>query len=194
MCRGSRWFTMAVMLELTDEIVRAAGRHLDGQVGLVEPVAYDVASPTTGALFRLRGAGWSRFVKVVQSFRHWPLLDVFPAELRDRALGGSMWRYEADLYGSDLADVLPPGLRLPEVHGIEDLADDRVAIVLEDVHTDDSAWTLRRFARAARLLGRLERADDRRRGPAGHRMAGAGRADAALLRQPGGARGPAGAA
>ena len=30
MCRGSWWFTMAVMLELTDEIVRAAGRHLDG--------------------------------------------------------------------------------------------------------------------------------------------------------------------
>jgi hypothetical protein len=143
------------VVELTDEIVRAAGRHLAGRVGLVEPVSYDVASPTTGALFRLRGAGWSRFVKVVQSFRHWPLLEVFPPELRERALHGSTWRYEADLYGSGLADVLPPGLRLPEVHGIEELANDRVAIVLEDVHTDDSPWSRRRFARAARLLGQL---------------------------------------
>lgn len=145
-----RWHPV---IELADDVVRALDHHVRG--GVVEPVAYAVASPTTGGLFRVRGDGWSRFVKIVQAFHHWPLLHVFPADLRARALTGSRWRYEADLYGSELARVLPPGFRLPHVHGIEALGDDRLAIVLEDVATDESPWDLGRFERAARLLGRL---------------------------------------
>jgi hypothetical protein len=60
-----------------------------------------------------------------------------------------------DLYLSDLGDRLPAGLRLPVVHGVVDLGDERLLLVLEDVDVDHSPWDAARFARAARLLGRL---------------------------------------
>ena len=62
------------------------------------------------------GPTWSVFVKVVQSFRHWDLLDLLPPEMRARALATTAWRYEADLYRSDLGALLPAGMRLPAVY------------------------------------------------------------------------------
>jgi hypothetical protein len=122
-----------------------------------EPVAYAHDSPTTGGLGRLRGPGWSAFAKVVQSYRHWSRWPLLPAESREAllTLGRGRWRQEVDLYLSDLGDRLPAGLRLPEVHGVVDLGDERLLLVLEDVHVDHSPWNDERFARAARLLGRL---------------------------------------
>ena len=119
----------------------------------IERVDYDVASPTTAALFRVRGEGWSRFVKVVQSYRHWPLLHVFQPTSGPR-LGTAAWRFEVDLYQADLGAVLPSGLRLASLHGVEELGDDRVALLLEDVATAEP-WDGGRYVAAARLLGRL---------------------------------------
>lgn len=145
--------------------VRTALRHPHAAVGpwSVQPLDHGIGQPTTGGLFRFRGLAvdctgvvpWSLFLKVIQSYRHWPLLDVLPPELRDEARAGTKWRYEADVYTSDLNRVLPAGLRLPRVHRIEDLDDDRVALWMEDVATHDTPWDLPRFGRAARLLGRL---------------------------------------
>ncbi len=124
---------------------------------MFEPVAYAHDSPTTGGLGRLRGPGWSAFAKVVQSYRHWSRWPLLPAESRQAlfALGRGRWRQEVDLYLSDLGDRLPAGLRLPEVHGVVDLGDERLLLVLEDVDVDHSPWNDERFAWAARLLGRL---------------------------------------
>ena len=46
-------------------------------------------------------------------------------------------------------------MRLPVVHAVADLGDDRMAIVMENVEVTDTAWDTARFARAARLLARL---------------------------------------
>jgi hypothetical protein len=121
----------------------------------LEAVEYGSESPTTDGLFRIRGAGGSLFVKVVRSHRHWARFDILPPELRERAQRASAWRYEVDLYRSNLGRLMPPGFRLPDVHGVEDLGDDRVALYLEDVAADPSPWPRARFERAARLLGRL---------------------------------------
>src|SRR6478735_1726248 len=129
----------------------------------VEPVDYDYGSPTTDGLFRIRGDSlvggaerpWSVFVKQLRAYRHWQFFDVLPADLRAVARTGNQWRYEADVYRSGLPGALPEGLRLPGVHRIVELDDDRLAIVLEDVTRSDDPWNDHRFATAANLLGRF---------------------------------------
>jgi hypothetical protein len=90
----------------------------------VEPVAYRIGSPITAGLLRVRGVAaaggralpWSLFVKLLRSWRHWPGLQALPPALRERARADPSWRYEADVYRSDLAAALPDGLRLPRLH------------------------------------------------------------------------------
>ena len=120
-----------------------------------ERVDYPHESPATEGLARLRGDGWSAFVKVVRSFRHWPRWATLPQEARDVLGDASVWRHEVDLYTSDLGAVLPTGMRLPGLHGVVDLGDDRMVLVLEDVDVDPAPWDWERYTRAARLLGRL---------------------------------------
>lgn len=155
------------LLRLHDAEVRALARVVLDEPAAevdswsVEPVDYAFGSPTTGGLFRIRGSAgsgavpWSAFVKLVHSYRHWPLLDVLPAELRMRALSSSAWRYEADVYRGRVAEALPDGLRLPRVYRVHELGDDRIAVILEDVASAATGWDSARFGRAARLLGRL---------------------------------------
>lgn len=122
---------------------------------MIEPVDHPNESPATDGLARLRGDGWSAFVKVVRSFRHWPRWSSLPEEAQTVLGDESVWRHEVDLYTSGLAEVLPPGMRLPELRGVVELGDDRVLLVLEDVEVDPSPWDRERYARAARLLARL---------------------------------------
>jgi hypothetical protein len=134
-------------------------------VGVFHPVDYPHDSPTTGGLGRIRGHGWSAFCKVVQGPRHWARWPSLPTPSRETmSVASSRWRQEADLYQSDLGRALPVGMRLPAVHGVVDLGDDRVLLILEDVDADPSPWDTERFASAARLLGRLQ-ARMTRRGP-----------------------------
>jgi hypothetical protein len=120
-----------------------------------ERVDYPHESPATEGLARLGGDGWSAFVKVVRSFRHWPRWATLPHEARDVMGDATVWRHEVDLYTSGLGAVLPAGMRLPRLHGVVDLGDDRMMLVLEDVDVDPAPWDRERYARAARLLGRL---------------------------------------
>jgi hypothetical protein len=78
-----------------------------------------------------------------------------PQDARDVLGDASVWRHEVRVYESELASVLPAGLRLPGVHGVIDLGDDRVMLVLEDIDADPEPWDRERYSRAARLLGRL---------------------------------------
>ncbi len=136
---------------------RAARRDASADPGTwtVEPVPYAIASPTTGALFRVTGTDWSLFVKVVESFRHWQHVHLLPPDVLPRVVDGHGWRYEADLYQSAAHRLMPRGMRMPAIHGVVELGDDRVAVLMELVVTDDSPWDLGRFARAAYLLGRV---------------------------------------
>ena len=124
-------------------------------VDVFERVDYPHESPATEGLARLRGDGWSAFVKVIRSFRHWPRWVTLPQEARDILGDASVWCREVDLYTSDLGAVLPAGMRLPGLHGVVDVGDDRMMLVLEDVDADPALWDRERYARAARLLGRL---------------------------------------
>jgi hypothetical protein len=121
----------------------------------VEPVDYPFGTPTTEGAVRLRRGADVLFVKLVRGFRHWPLLHTLPPDLRAMALASPLWHYEADVYASDVGKVLPDGLRLPVVHAVTDLGDQRMAVVMENVEVTGEPWDAGRFARAARLLGRM---------------------------------------
>ena len=121
----------------------------------IEPVNYPFGTPTTEGAFRVVGTGETLFVKIVRSFRHWPLIDTLPQDLREEAIASPLWHYEADVYTSGMGALLPDGMRLPRVYAVADLLDDRIAIVMENVEVADADWDTARFARAAYLLGRL---------------------------------------
>jgi hypothetical protein len=160
--------TAARMPRLDDRELVTLARAASGLPGSelrhswTEPVDYPVGTGSTGGLWRVRGVvedggrghSWSVFVKVLRSYRH-ALPEDAAGWVRERAAADLSWRHEADLYRADLDDVLPPGLRLPRRYRIDDLGDDRVAEWLEDVPAAPAVWDLPRFARAARLLGRL---------------------------------------
>lgn len=124
------------------------------------PVEYEIGTPTTAGLFRVFGRAadgaavvpWSLFVKVIQAWRHWELFAIMPPAMQ--AIGATAWRHEAVLYQSELGRLLPDGLRLPTLHHVQELGDDRLALWLEDVPTADVVWDRARFERAAGLLGR----------------------------------------
>jgi hypothetical protein len=121
----------------------------------IEPVDYPFGTPTTEGAFRVRTPAETLFVKILRSFRHWPLFPTLPPDLRELALATSLWHYEADVYASGVGALMPSGMRLPRVHAVVDLLDDRMAIVMENVEVTGAAWDAARFGRAAFLLGRL---------------------------------------
>ncbi|MFI7587732.1 aminoglycoside phosphotransferase [Spongisporangium articulatum] len=136
-----------------DEI---AGRPLDPRSVTVDPVPYTFGSPATGGLFRVAAAGaegeWRAFVKVLQHLRHWPALQFMPPPVRESFLEFFPWREEVDMWRPAFVDRLPAGLRVPELHRLVELPDDRLAVWAEDVAVDESPWDDERFDRAAYLL------------------------------------------
>jgi hypothetical protein len=83
------------------------------------------------------------------------MIGMLPDGLRQRALDSPMWRYEADVYTSQVGALLPAGLRLPVLHAVLDLGDDRIGIALEDIDIAGKVWDEDRFAHAARLLAQM---------------------------------------
>jgi hypothetical protein len=130
----------------------------------VEPVDHRIVSPGTAGLYRVSGSaadgderlGWSLFVKVLQSARHWPAFDLLPADLREWMQTSMAWDYEVDVYWSALRHSMPGGLRLPRLYRVYDAGDQRLAMWMEDVRIADVEWDPPRFRRAATLLGRLD--------------------------------------
>jgi hypothetical protein len=150
---------------LTDDVVADLARKVLGDAEAIrgswwaEPVDYEFGTPTTKGAVRVRGVtggerSWSVFVKVIQAYRHWPMIGMLPPGLRQRVLDSPLWRYEADAYTSEIGGLLPAGLRMPVLHAVLDLGDDRIAVVLEDIAIADTGWDDDRFAQAARLLAR----------------------------------------
>jgi hypothetical protein len=119
-----------------------------------EVVDYAYGSPATGGLFRLRGTGWSWFCKVLQHVRHWPGLSQMPADVAAEFSATFPWRSELELWDEVYASRMPQGFRPPELHGVVDLGDDRLAVWMEDVPLAAPSCELDLFERAARHLGR----------------------------------------
>lgn len=122
----------------------------------VEAVAYDSGSPATGALARVRGDGWSVFVKQIQAVRHWPRLHMLPEPFRTDFAAQFPWRGELVLWDDSFAGRLPKAMRVPKLYRLTDLGDDRLLIWMEDVEAiADAEWTPDHFTRAAAALGGL---------------------------------------
>ena len=109
-------------------------------------VAYDIDAITTAGRYRVTGqarhadatAGFSFFVKVVQSWGRHPAFRFVPAEMREWALASVPFEAEPRVYLSDLADRLPPGLTMPRAYAVADLDAESTALWLEDVPVDDA--------------------------------------------------------
>src|SRR4051795_4759302 len=124
--------------ELADIVGVALGRPVRLADWRVTPVGYRSMTPSTGALVRVGGttedgADWSIFVKILQHARHWPMLDLVPAPLRDDFTGYFPWRGELAAWEPAFTTRLPEGLRTPRLYRLAELPDDRVAVWMEDV-------------------------------------------------------------
>ncbi len=152
--------------QLTDLVAALLGEPVD-RVAVLESradeVAYDLPAITTAGRYWVRGTarvGSGRrpfcfFVKHVQSWGRSPLFAEVPAEIAAMAEATVPWRTEPLAYRSDLGDRLPDGLRMPRAIGVFDLDEASASIWLEEVAALPVVWDIPRFARAARLLGRL---------------------------------------
>lgn len=127
----------------------------------VTPIDHAITAPATDFLRRVRVVADDaerlelRLVaKGLQSAIH-GLPAFIPREDRERIAAIVPWRLEAEVYTGDTAGRMPPGLRLPELCGVLDRADDRIQLWLEDVEPVDVPWSAADLARAATALGRL---------------------------------------
>jgi hypothetical protein len=174
----------------TDALLRRVVREVvgDSAAGVVdvgvERVAYTSSSPATGGLHRVTGTArradgrstsWSVFVKTLQHPRIWPQLQELPADQVERFAAEFPWRWELEQYRA-LAGRLPDGLRSPVIHAVDESRDGYCVLWMEDIDQSPAPWTLERYARAARALGRLaargwlERQDAPPRFPVGYAL------------------------
>ncbi|WP_020385541.1 phosphotransferase [Kribbella catacumbae] len=129
----------------------------------IEPVDYEIGTPSTEQLLRIAGTAtvagrtveWSAFVKKLRSARHWPLIHLVPEPFREHFVENLPWQLEVAVHRSNLATLMPDGLRLPKMYSIGEYDDDRATLWMEDVIQLPGAWPLGRFEHAANLLGRL---------------------------------------
>jgi hypothetical protein len=145
---------------VADLAAQALGRPVPPQLPDVVPVAYPFGSPATGALLRVQGRDearqpWSLFVKVLHHVRHWVLYPMLPPEFAEEFAAQFPWRSELDAWLPAFSDLLPEGMRLPTLHQVIDLGNDRLAVWMEDIRESDEPWDEQRYERAAWLLGRL---------------------------------------
>lgn len=148
-------------LERLPEAVSAMlGEPVELQTWTATEIPYASGSPATGGLRRVhgrtrQGRPWSIFLKVLQHPRHWPGLTMLPPHVQAAFLEGFPWRGELAAWEPGFADRLPGGLRLPALHLLDELGDDRLGVWMEDVVTSQEPWDLGTFRRAARALGGL---------------------------------------
>ncbi|MEO7753983.1 MAG: phosphotransferase [Terracoccus sp.] len=127
----------------------------------LDAVSYDWGSPATAGLWHATAGAPGRaasraFVKLLRHPRLWPgLQSVPPGPTRDFFLDTFPWRFELDIVLSGIAEVLPPGMRIPRLLHHEALDEDHVAVWSELVSERRGPWSLAELGRAAQLLGML---------------------------------------
>lgn len=138
-----------------------------GVVAGATAIEMPVLNMTTGGLWRVRGTAslagsaepqvpFSAVVKLVQSPLLWQHIDQVPPHMREELALRYPWRTEAQVYASDLGQVLPPGGRLPEIYQVIEVDPQRTAIWMEDVQEHPaSTWSDATFTHASYWLGCL---------------------------------------
>jgi hypothetical protein len=120
-----------------------------------------MGNPVSVGLYRFEGTGqdqaermaWSVILKIIQS----------PANVGATNMGEgddqthwNYWKRELLVYPSGLLETLPEGLAAPRCFGVRELPGNLAWLWLEDiVDVEEGAWSLERYARIARLLGRF---------------------------------------
>lgn len=122
------------------------------------PVGGRLDNMTTASLERVRttyddGTTRSQIVKTLRPASASPQWELIPEQFHDEVLRTLDWLDEPRLYGCGIAGDLPPGLRMPVLHRIDN-SSERITLWLEDV-ADTTAWTVDRYERTAHALGRL---------------------------------------
>ena len=142
------------------EVARAVtgGQHGPMATWAVTGSAHRVENMTTASLRRVSGTmadgtPWSVFVKALHPASESPIFEMIPPEHHAQVLAELDWLDEPRVYRSGLGAQLPDGLRMPVLHHLEETPT-RITLWLEDV-ADVGRWDLDRYARAARVLGRL---------------------------------------
>ncbi|MGY1637148.1 hypothetical protein ACI78V_10905 [Geodermatophilus sp. SYSU D00742] len=148
---------------LRDDLRRWTHRPgLDVDAVTCTPIPHRISAPTTRALTRVEVAASDgaelltlRLVtKELQAARY-GLPRQMPDDTRAHLDRVIPWRLEADALTGDLAGLMPPGLRMPEVVAVHERDGDRMTLWLEDADPLDTPWTAADTARAATALGRL---------------------------------------
>lgn len=130
----------------------------------VSPFPYNWGAVSTAGLWRVDVSGrsaagsasYSFFVKLLRHPRLWPYIEMIPeGPPRDLFLRTVPWRIELEMLESGIADLLPPGLRTPNLHAAKPHDDDHVALWYEFVTAWPGEWSLHDYARTASQLGRL---------------------------------------
>lgn len=136
---------------LSEAVSRALGKPIDGLVDVRrDPLAYD-AFLANRSVSRLRGTAatpdgsmqWALIEKVTEG------PGVASAYLYDNGLR------EFQAYRSGLLGDLAPGLVAPTAHGMEESADGRLTLWLDDLHTDGRRMAGDDVVGTARHLGRF---------------------------------------
>lgn len=132
-----------------ETIARVAQAALDDPLAQVAswertPLSWLAIAPTTAELARYSGTSadgrtWSAILKVIR---------------RPESRWTPEWRREADVYASGFLDSLPPGIVAPRLYAIDETPTE-VSLWLEEVVESVPVWPLRRYAVAARDLGRF---------------------------------------
>jgi hypothetical protein len=152
----------AMTTDLTDLVRQSLGEPgaeiAEQRVEQIGNGAGEIRALCTGGLHRVSGTTttgrpWSFVTKAIHSLKHSAMLEQIPESIRPAAIAGFPWRADLDVYLDP--PPLPERMRLPRLHRVDDLGDDRLVIWLEDVPTAPARWDLDRYRSAARLLGRL---------------------------------------
>lgn len=150
---------------LADLVAAQLGVHVVCLESVTAEVApYDLHALTTAGRYWVHGTAttpdgrelpYRFFVKVVQSWERSPVFQMVPEEMRAEALAMIPWEREPAVYRSALGDLLPDGLAMPAARRVAEVDDLSAAVWLDAVDVQPVQWDVRRFVRAAHLLGRL---------------------------------------
>lgn len=151
------------MVEVDESRVAALARAVTGSASPVAswdlvPTGIGVHNMTTCRIDRLRGTlsdgtDWSLFAKTLHPASSSPMWSSVPEAFHEQVLAELNWLDEPRVYRSGLADALPPGIRMPVIHAIDEVPG-HMTLWMEDV-PDRPTWDVDRYQRSARALGRL---------------------------------------
>jgi hypothetical protein len=122
-------------------------------------IHHDPGSPGTGGVWRVdavvRGEPRAVVAKLVHHPRHWPRLGQLPPDQQEVFLDYFPWRFELDLHRAGVGDLLPPGLRTPALHHVDELDADHLMMYWECIEERAGPWVDADYAAVAAGLGRF---------------------------------------